>query len=146
LGELPKPEADQLLGTRLAPSLADGKRNRRSGLGVAIAEIGQRRDRIARRRPSGRIATAPVLRLAGSPAPATVSCPELSDDAGGLGPTPAPAMFCPGALRHWQICSIERAEHRKRHLGTDALHGLQRLNQARSCSVAKPYNLINRRA
>src|SRR3990170_1294975 len=46
--QLLEAKADQLLGAGFAPCLADGRGDGRRGLPMGIAEIGQRRNRVAR--------------------------------------------------------------------------------------------------
>ena len=50
IGQAPKPDTDQLLGAVPRAQPADGKRHRGRGRRIGIAQMDQRRHRIARRR------------------------------------------------------------------------------------------------
>src|SRR5262249_10810124 len=131
LGELLKAEADQLRHVGFLADAACRSRNRGGRLRLAVTEIDQRRDRIG-----DRPRRALVLDRAGEPDHRGIDVHvgrrlvlELGDDALGdlgadAGGTRDHRLVAHGD-RGGELGGPQRAEHRQRDLGADALHGLQ---------------------
>ncbi len=105
--------------------------DRAVGLGAAIAEIDQRRDRVA---PPGRRTRAAVTATAGATAPApSAMSPALSFSSvtmrcASFGPTPGARVSDRLVLRRDRLRQLVRRQHaedRQRHPRADALHGRQ---------------------
>ena len=130
--QLLQPEPDQPRRVRRLAGAARGRRDRGRRLRLTIAEIDQRRDRVG-----DRLRRAPLLDRAGRAAPppdrrphrpAPCPCSSVTMRSATLGPTPGVrATIALSRMRDGggEVGGLERAEHRERDLGADALHGLQ---------------------
>src|SRR5215510_6173544 len=138
LRQLLKPESDQFRYFRI---LADAAGRRRDGSGrlrLAVAKIDQRRDRIrdgARRTLLLDRAHEAHKRAIHGREFRRLALELVADAVGHFRPDTGRARDC-GLVAHrdrgGELVVLERAEHRERHLGANALHGLQQ---------AKPFAL-----